>query len=242
MPIDKVPLFDVAAHTYTDPVDHFKYTSVTRWVEKFKPHFDEQVMAKRIASREGVSVQCILEMWEEKREASKAFGTRVHKLLEMYHKTGKSEDAQFNIILDNFNKLGITFAVKNTFYEKLVYSRTHGIAGMSDMIMHHKNGTTFDVYDFKTNKKLRYHSPFNDQLLAPLTKFPCSEYFTYALQLSMYAYLYKLMSGLEPLRLKIFWYARDKPEDYSNLNGEWHIIDVPYLEDDIIKCLHHKKN
>ena len=237
MPKDRTPVFDAPTHTYTDPLDDFKYTSVTRWVEKFKPHFDEQAMAARIAAREGVSIECILETWEEKREASKVFGTRVHKILELYHKTGRNSDKEFATILNKFKELNVRLDKKNTFFEKLVYNRKFGIAGMSDVIMHNKDKKTFNVYDFKTNKKLRYHSPFNDQLLGPLSKFPCSEYFTYSLQLSMYAYLYKLMTGLEPLRLKIFWYSRENPEDYSNLNGEWQTIGVPYLEEDIIKCL-----
>jgi hypothetical protein len=236
----KVPIFDGPSHTYTDPDDNFKYTSVTRFLDRFKPHFDEQTMAKRIAQREGISVECILEMWEEKREKSKVFGTRVHKILELYHTTGKNSDKEYATILNKFKELDIKLDKKNTFFEKLVYNRKFGIAGMSDVIMHNADKKTFNVYDFKTNKKLRYHSPFNDQLLGPVSKFPCSEYFSYSLQLSMYAYLYKLMTGLEPLRLKIFWYSREKPEDYTNLNGEWQTIGVPYLEEDVIKCLQHE--
>jgi hypothetical protein len=111
---------------------------------------------------------------------------------------------------------------------------------MSDIVIHNKDKKTFNVYDFKTNKKLRYVSPFSDNMLKPINQYPCSEFFIYSLQLSMYAYLYKLMSGLEPLRLKIFWYQREEPENYSNIKGEWKIINVPYLEEDIIKCLYYE--
>ena len=148
MPKDKVPIFDGPSHTYTDPDDNFKYTSVTRFLDRFKPHFDEQTMAKRIAQREGISVECILEMWEEKREKSKVFGTRVHKILELYHTTGKNSDKEYATILNKFKELDVKLDKKNTFFEKLVYNRKFGIAGMSDVIMHNADKKTFNVYDF----------------------------------------------------------------------------------------------
>ena len=231
------PVFDEASHTYTDPIEDFKYTSVTRWVEKFKPKFDEQKMAEKIAYREGVSVELVLEAWEKKRKDSSDFGTKIHKALESYHATGKILHKEFSDTLNQFKLLKIEFDKKKCFFEKLVFNKSLKIAGMSDIIMHNSDKKTFNVYDFKTNKKLRYSSPFNDFMLKPLNHFPNSEYFNYSLQLSMYAYLYKLMSGLEPLRLKIFWYCREEPENYSNLKGVWKIINIPYLEDEIIKCL-----
>lgn len=233
------PIFDEKAHTYTDPIEDFKYTSVTRWIEKFKPKFDEQKMAAKVAAREGVPVELVLEAWEKKRKDSGDFGTKVHKALETFHLTGKV-NKEFADILHGFRGLNVEIDKKKTFFEKLVFNKKLKIAGMSDIIMHNKDKKTFNVYDFKTNKKLRYVSPFSDSMLEPISQYPCSEYFTYSLQLSMYAYLYKLMSGLEPLRLKIFWYQREEPENYKNTKGLWKIINVPYLEEDIIKCLYHE--
>ena len=230
------PVFDSNAHTYTDPVDNFKYTSVTKWVEQFKPPFDELTTAQRIAKKEGVSVELILELWEKKREDSKVFGTQVHRALETYFKTKKISSV-YQPIIEKFIDLDIPLNTKNCFFEKLVFNKEIKIAGTSDIILHNKDKKTFNVYDFKTNKRFRYTSPFKENLLPPLQDYPCTEYFTYSLQLSMYAYLYKLMSNLEPSRLKIFWYNRTDFENYNNLTGEWKIINVPYLEEDIIKCL-----
>ena len=240
MPKDKTPIFDPVAHSYTDPKDSFVYTSVTRWVSRFKKPFDEQRVAERIAYREGIPVEMILDEWREIRENSVVFGTAVHKLLEVYHTEKKITDKNLAPILQNFKDLGITFN-KNTFFEKLVFNRKLGIAGMSDIISHNKDGKTFDVFDFKTNKKLRYESEFEDHLLEPIEHYPACEYFSYALQLSMYAFLYKEMSGLEPRRLKIFWYERKNPENYNDIEGNWRVVDIPYLEEDILKCLRHEK-
>lgn len=114
MPKNQKPVFNVQAHTYKDPIDGFEYTSVTRWVNTFKKKFDEQYWATKIASRECVPVEVILEEWEKIRENSKVFGTNVHKLLEVYYTTKKIHNKELLPILENFKKLKITFN-KNTF-------------------------------------------------------------------------------------------------------------------------------
>lgn len=240
MPKDLKPIFNVGPHTYTDPKDGFEYTSVTRWVGQFKPKFDEDYWAEKIARRECVPVDVILEEWERIRVASQEFGTSVHKMLEVYLTTKKVTDKKLEPILENFKALNVKFG-KKTFFEKLVYNRKLGIAGTSDIITHNDDGKTFDVYDFKTNKKFRYDSEFEEELLEPLAGYPASEYYTYSLQLSMYAYLYQKMSGLAPRRLKVFWYQRYHNITYVDLRGEWRIINLPYLEEEIIRCLEHEK-
>lgn len=235
------PIFNAEKHTYTDPEDKFLYTSVTRWIEKFKPYFDETAVARRVADREGVPVELILEVWKGKRDDSAEFGTKVHKVLEIYNSTGKVSDDKFSKVIDSFKKLNLTFNKKNTVFEKLVYSKQLKIAGTSDVIVHNSDKKTFNIYDFKTNKKLNHWSVYKETLLGPLFKYPNCEYFVYALQLSMYAFLYKEMTGLEPLRLKILWFSREAPENYNNLNGSWEIINVPYMEDEITKCIKSQK-
>lgn len=236
-----VPIFNVKEHTYTDPKENFQYCSVTRWVEKFKPPFDEQDMAKRVAKNEGVPVEMILEEWERKRNNSSEFGTRVHKALEVFCSKGRIVYPEYKTILSSFKELCINLDKKYCEFEKLVFNKKYRIAGTSDIIVKNKDKKTFNVYDFKTNKKFRFTSPFGHRMLGPLEKFPCAEYYAYSMQLSMYAYLYKLMSGLEPLRLKIFWYERFDPENYTKTDGKWHVFNIPYLEEEIIKCLNHEK-
>lgn len=233
------PIFNAKEHTYKDPKEGFEYCSVTRWVEKFKPFFDEQEIAKRVARNEGVPVELVLESWKKKRDDSAVFGTKIHKVLESYLSKKKIVYPQYKEIINNFKELNITLDAKICKFESLVYSKKHRIAGTSDIIALNKDKKTFNVYDYKTNKQFRYTSPFGQTMEKPLDHFPCAEYYSYALQLSMYAFLYKLMSGLEPLRLKIFWYKRNEPENYEKIAGKWYIINVPYLEEEILKCIHY---
>lgn len=234
------PVFNAKEHTYTDPKDKFQYTSVTRWVEKFKYPFDEMDIAYRVARSQDVTVQTVLDLWKKKRDDSANFGTKVHKVLEVFLSKNKIIDSHYKEIINGFKALNISLDTKKSMFENLVYNRKYGIAGTSDIIIQNKDKKTFNVYDFKTNKQFRYTSPFGHRMLKPLEHFPCSEYYTYSLQLSMYAFLYKLMSGLEPLRLKIFWYERNEPENYEKVAGKWHIINIPYMEEEILKCLHHE--
>jgi len=235
------PIFNAEKHTYTDPVDKFQYCSVTRWVEKFKYPFNEQEAARRVAKNEGIPVEVVLEAWAKKRNDSAEFGTKLHKALEVFCSSEKILYPEFKEVLLDFKKLNIFLEKKSCMFEKLVYDKKLKIAGTSDIIVHNKDKKTFNVYDFKSNKRFRYTSSFGQSMTEPLATYPCAEFFTYSLQLSMYAYLYRLMSGLEPLRLKIFWYERFLPEDYTKTDGRWHIINIPFLEEEIIKCLGYEK-
>lgn len=235
------PVFNADRHTYTDPVDKFQYCSVTKWVEKFKYPFNEQDAAKRVAKREGIPIEIVLETWAKKRNDSAEFGTKLHRALEVFCGDKKILYPEFEEILQNFKTLNISLDDKICMFEKLVYDRKLKIAGTSDVIVHNKDKKTFNVYDFKSNKRFRYTSPFGYNMIEPLATYPCAEFFTYSLQLSMYAYLYRLMTGLEPLRLKIFWYERVFQEDYTKIDGKWHIINIPFLEEEIIKCLNYEK-
>lgn len=235
-----VPVFNSELHTYTDPTDDFKYTSVTRWVDRFKPIFDKQTRAAKLAAKEGVSVDFILNDWQQKRENSAKYGTKLHKALETFNNTGSIEDTDCIPVVESFKKLKLNFPGQ-TFHEKLVYNRQLGIAGMADIISHNEDSKTFNVFDFKTNKKFRFQTRFTDcQLLAPLEHYPNTEYYHYALQLSMYGFLYKQMSGLDVKRLKIYWYERKDPENYENFEGQWKIFNLPYLEEDILCCLNNE--
>lgn len=232
----KAPVFDAASHTYTDPDDKFRYTGVTRWVDQYKPIFDKQKVATKVAEKTGVTVDFVLEDWQKKKIDSANYGTKLHKALEVFSKTGNIEDKDCVPVIESFKQLKLDFS-EDTFYEKMVYNKEIGIAGTADIITHNSN-STFNVFDFKTNKKFRLQTKFNDsQLLGPLSLYPNTEYYLYALQLSMYAFLYKKMSSLDVLRLKVYWYERKEPENYSNFEGQWRVFNLPYMEDDILRCL-----
>ena len=85
-------LFDEASHTYTHKDTKEQFTSVTTFLGRYKPPFDSDKHATRVAKREGVSKELVLEMWEEEKNRACERGTNIHKLLEDYIEYGEIED------------------------------------------------------------------------------------------------------------------------------------------------------
>ena len=238
--LDKPPIFSAENHSYIDD-DGFKYKSVTEWVNRYKPYFDKEKAAERVAKKNGLLVEDILKEWDDKRVNSTLFGSRIHKAIEKFNLEDRIEDRECTAVIKNLQEAKITFNKKQSYFEQIVSSKKIGIAGTADVIEVFKD-KTFNVYDFKTNKKFRIQSYLgNETLLTPFNHFPNSEYFLYALQLSMYAYIIKTTTGLTPKQLRVFWYDRVEPENYKNFNGKWQIYDLPYLEHDIIRSFEYEK-
>ena len=59
--------FDEASHTYTHVDTGAPFISVTTLLGKYKQPFDRYGHSKRVAKREGVSQELVLEMWEEEK-------------------------------------------------------------------------------------------------------------------------------------------------------------------------------
>ena len=57
-------VFNEEEHTYIDTETGKKLISATTLIVKFKPQFDKIGNATRVAKREGVTVDFILEEWE----------------------------------------------------------------------------------------------------------------------------------------------------------------------------------
>ena len=59
--------FDEKSHTYTHTETKEKFISVTTLLGKYKKPFDKEFHAKRVANREGVPIEMVLEMWESEK-------------------------------------------------------------------------------------------------------------------------------------------------------------------------------
>jgi ATP-dependent exoDNAse (exonuclease V) beta subunit len=201
--------FDEASHTYTHVDTDAPFISVTTLLGKYKQPFDRYGHSKRVAKREGVSQELVLEMWEEEKNRACTRGTDIHKILEDYISCGdvkdnygwlcKSYDTAAERSIDSF---------KNVLCENLLYDEEHLVAGMADLIYEHKN--EFTVGDFKTNKKFKFSSPYSERLKDPISHLHNCEFNVYGLQLSFYAYLYERMSGKRCRKCVVFYLQDDR--------------------------------
>ena len=139
------------------------------------------------------------------------------------------------------------------FAEKRVYLPEYEIAGMIDVPIVYKDSVRFCILDWKTNKDTLHNTSgyYKKKLIQgtwvvtdewiitderfeyPLNMLPKSKFHTYALQLSLYAYIlecwgYVLING----GLEIMHFP---------LNNEPRLIKIPYLKNEVIAMLEHHK-
>ena len=220
--------FEESTHTYTNENDK-KFISVTTLLGKYKKPFDKHLHAQRVADREGVSKEIVLEQWDIEKNRACDKGTNIHKVLEDYITVGETQD-DYGWLYKSYNK-SVEWYVdrfKKVLCEKLLHCDDNMVAGMADLIYEH-NKDEFTLGDFKTNKKFRFSSPFGERLLAPVEHLHNCEFNVYALQLSMYAYLYEQATGKKCRKLVIFYLSGDRFKAHH----------CNYLKSDIKNILKH---
>ena len=149
-------------------------------------------------------------MWEKEKNKACDRGTSLHKLLEDYITVGEQVDdygwlyktydrcAEYNV--DRYKKV---------LCEQLLWNEELKVSGLADLIYEHKDGT-FTVGDFKTNKRYRFSSDYNEWMLPPLDHLTVCEHSTYTMQLSIYAWLYEQLTGKKCRKLVIYYLKGDR--------------------------------
>ena len=146
--------------------------------------------------------------------------------MEQFIKIGEVDET-YNYLYKSYDNL-VTKVIgnyKKVHSEKLLSLNDYEVAGTSDLIYEREDD--FIVADFKTNKKYRFSTDFNDYFKAPVDHLPYCEFNTYALQLSLYAYMYEQETGKKCAKLVTFYLQEDK----------WIPYHANYLKTDIINIL-----
>jgi ATP-dependent exoDNAse (exonuclease V) beta subunit len=223
--------FNEEQHSYTN-AEGESYISVTTLLSKYKNKFDTEKHATRVALKEGVTKEFVIQIWEDITKTATDRGTEIHKALEDYitkveatcdkhHDLCRSYD---NIVYNNIDQHTEVLS------EKLLYTDEYKVAGTADLIYNHDK--YFTIGDFKTNKKFNFSSKYNEYFNEPLSHLNYSEFNSYALQLSLYAFMYEKLSGKQCRKIVIFYLEQDK----------FIPIHCNYLKSDIINLLKHYKN
>ena len=111
------------------------------------------------------------------------------------------------------------------------------VSGQIDCLI--KNGNEITILDWKTNKEIKKESFYNrstkqhQMMKFPLNNIQDSNYWHYALQLSLYAYLLQTLHPEFVIKgLKLIHIDREQKETE---------YEVPYLKDDVERMLKHYK-
>jgi ATP-dependent exoDNAse (exonuclease V) beta subunit len=222
--------FDESTHTYRNTETGELYTSATQLISKFKTLFDSKFHAERVAKREGVPVELVLESWEYEKNKSIVKGKNIHSLLENYVRFGETEK-DYNWLYKAFEKQRecLVGKSKKVYAEKLLWNHEYKLAGTCDLLYEHDE--SFTVLDYKTNKAITAFSKYNEYLLPPVDFLSYCEYNVYALQLSIYAYMNEILTGKRIRNLHILYLTDDK---FISFN-------VPYMKFEVQKMLEYNK-
>ena len=186
-------------HRFT--VDGKWLPSVSAVGRKFKPPFDADVVAERLAVKRSTTKEAILAEWEAKKQASVALGEELHTAIELYlgisepatagamvaHMAYMSEEAhqRFAVwesrVAPRLTGVAIVNGIRAI--ELPVWHATLGYAGIADLLAV-AEGKLW-LFDWKTNGEFREDSPYGDKLLAPFEDLPSCEYTEYSLQATL---------------------------------------------------------
>jgi ATP-dependent exoDNAse (exonuclease V) beta subunit len=221
-------IFDEASHTYTNNETDEKYISVTTLISKYKKPFDKELHSLRVSKREGVPQEMVLEMWEQENKRSTDRGSLIHKLLEDYLTVGEVVSdyswlyrSYDKIVADNIDSF------RSFDSERLLFNDEYKVAGTADLIYDH--GEYFTIGDFKTNKRFLFNSKYNEYFNDPISHLSYCEFNSYALQLSIYAYMHEQITGKKCCKIVVF---------YLN-ESNFVPIYCNYLKQDVINMFKH---
>lgn len=216
-------------HQYINTENNREYFSVSRLLGQYKEKFDAQKISKFVAKKRGISQEEVLAEWDAVRDYACERGTDFHAALENNIKFGEV-DPTYKKVIENF-QLCVSkniSDIKSIYSEILCYNDDFEVAGTSDICWEHTDGT-FTIGDFKTNKRFRYVSEYKNWLKPPVQHLMECEFNSYTLQLSLYAFMYELMTGKKCRGLMILWLDQQ--------SGKWQPIRCNYMKHEIIMIL-----
>lgn len=217
--------FEEKEHKYIWEPTGEQYISVSQLLSKYKHPFDKEKHATRIAKRDGVTVNFILEQWQNTADIATTKGKKIHKLLEDYIRLN-IKDPEMGWLYDQFDmNIFDNYTIINA--EKVLWDCKNKLAGTSDLVVDFDD--TFSIIDFKTNKQFRTWNKYNEYLLYPVDYLQHCEYNDYCLQLSLYAYMYEKLSYKRCKNIQVFYINEEKIYNYN----------MPYMKLEIVSILKH---
>jgi hypothetical protein len=228
-----IPVLSKEDHVYSDSKGRI-YKSVSSVLSDIKPKFDLNQKALEYSNRKKIPFDDVLKLWDEKKTSGLDYGTEVHENVEAFFLRREIlNDRYENVVKDIFEDV---YDEKGC-NELICFNKEKGICGTSDYVVFNEN--TFDISDFKTNKKFNFENKYDDKyLLDPVSHLPNSEYFIYALQLSFYANMIEKLTGLKCGFLNIYWLKR-QIDTKTIFRAKWLRYTVPYLKKEVESILCH---
>lgn len=237
-------------HQYLDLRDQKPWVSVTQLIHGYVPKKDWDAIAKRYAKKHKLDVDDVKKKWKTDNEMSLTRGIAFHKQREQdllscetIDETGTELKIYRPIIDDNGDKISPNQRLEDGIYpELLVALNSAHLCGQADYVMI-CNGRV-NIRDYKTNKEIKINGFVNwegleEKMLAPISGIPNCNYWQYALQLNMYAYIIRKNNpSLKLGKLELLHVRFDETEEVSAIEP----YELPDLQSEVNKMITHHKN
>jgi hypothetical protein len=221
--------FVESTHTYFIHDRPAKNFSVTGLIKLLKPTFDVEKMSQRVAKKRGVSQTIIKEEWELNNKLSTTLGSILHKYIENFYSNKKIaiESSLVSDRLQSSQKQELIVRLPRLVQYFLQFYKEHShllcaktelvvgdindteICGMIDLLAYNKNTDSYEIIDFKTNKRINTRAKFNTELKAPFKHMPDCELTHYTIQLNSYKYILEKYTNIKITGMKIVWFNLD---------------------------------
>lgn len=207
---------DPITHTYRHG-EHTFGKSVTELVNQYVPEFQAEMIAEKVANKEGRTTTGVLRQWKLAGELATNYGNAVHKTIEYWIDfKQKPSHTHLQEILDNFLQI---YGDKELVSEIAVYDVERDVCGTVDLLQV-VAPKTVKIIDIKTNGDL--HKKGHGKLLAPFQDLENNNINKYRLQLSIYKKLFE-GRGYKVPELEI-WHPEEGviSIDEINIDEIWH--------------------
>lgn len=201
--------------------------SVTQLIKKFEEPFEEKKMAKIVASKQGVLVEDIIQLWNFKKEFACFKGTLFHSYVENFLQKkriplNKTEIEKFvNIyseyttVLDLYQDVAKYISNFQNFYdswkqtyilikpELVVGDKKTKVCGCVDNLSYDYKNERLVIFDYKTNKELKQKS--KSKMTGMLSHLDSNSITKYSLQMALYSEIIERNTPLKIYDNKIVW-------------------------------------
>lgn len=219
--------------------------SVTRFIEQYCNEFDAQTVAERVATKEGKSIQEILDLWKTKNLIACEKGHLGHlyaqsmwnkeNVLSEIKNASESVKIPLEPILQQANNFYNDYKdrLEHLADEFIVGSEEYDIASAIDHIFINKLTGGLVLVDYKTNSDIHKSERYAKQMKVPLNHLKDFTLNHYYIQLSIYKYLVEKYTDLKFDEMFIVYFS-ENIENYE-------IIEIPYLKNEVEKILENRR-
>ena len=202
--------------------------SVTRLLKKFKKEFEQEKTAQRVAKKTGSTTEAVLAEWAANNLYSTTLGSMLHKYIENFYanKRIEFEGSLEKLGSEQKKKLGETLPKLIQYFQSFYNDHKHllcfrsemvlgdiedtKVCGMMDMLVYNTETEKFEIWDFKTNKKMEKHSQWGN-LFYPFDDMTEGEVNEYTIQLNCYKYFIEKYTSIKIDKMCLLWFNINNP-------------------------------